>query len=177
MGRSTPLRLFFALWPDEALRRALADRVQPLLPADLGRPVPPQNLHVTLAFLGNVAPDRIPLLEGLAEKLAWPAVDVVFDRLGVWPKARLLCLEAATPPEALIAAVAQLHDSLREAGFEIERRPFRMHITLVRNMPGNPIAGEGLRVTPEIVWPVRGMALVASTSAPGGSQYSVLRQW
>jgi RNA 2',3'-cyclic 3'-phosphodiesterase len=177
MRHTTPLRLFFALWPDEALRQALAGWLKPLIPADIGRPVPAQNLHVTLAFLGNVEPERVAVLESLAGTLEWPAVDVVFDRTAYWPKARLLCLEAATPPDALLAAVARLHESLREAGFEIERRPFRAHITLVRNLPGPPEPGEGLQGVPEFVWPVRGVALVASTSAPGGSQYRVLRQW
>ena len=46
------LRLFFALWPDDALRTALAAATAPAIAQVAGQVVPPGNLHVTLAFLG-----------------------------------------------------------------------------------------------------------------------------
>ncbi len=46
-------RLFFALWPDPPTRTALAMLVDGL-PLVGGRRVPAENLHLTLAFLGNV---------------------------------------------------------------------------------------------------------------------------
>ena len=50
-------RLFFALWPDPAVRAALAG-VTARLPLPRGRLTPPQNLHVTLVFLGAAAAVR-----------------------------------------------------------------------------------------------------------------------
>lgn len=44
-------RLFFALWPNATIRRRLAAHCP-----RHGRPVPPQNWHVTLVFLGTLAP-------------------------------------------------------------------------------------------------------------------------
>ena len=115
-------------------------------------------------------------LMAVAAVQAWPEVDLSFDRLAWWPKARLLCLEASTLPQPFVDAVLGLHDNLRSAGFAIERRPFRAHITLVRNI--GQMAAPGLpRSFAGFPWPVRGMALMASRPTPEGSQYSVLRQW
>ena len=49
-------RLFFALWPDEALRQQLAV-YPPMLKGCGGRLVVQDNLHITLAFLGSVDGD------------------------------------------------------------------------------------------------------------------------
>jgi len=166
-------RLFLALWPDEALRRKLL-AVRPKLGTQGGREVPATNFHVTLAFLGSVASDQVARIEQAAA--GWHCrARLEFTRLAWWPKARLLCLEAPEPPAVFLDAVAALHSGLREAGFALESRPYRAHVTLVRNV-GRPVAcldAPGLPVD----WPVGGIALVASVQATGGSRYSVLQEW
>ena len=52
-------RLFFALWPSEALRAALAPCIRALQPAGVGRPQRPDQWHVTLEFLGSVPASRV----------------------------------------------------------------------------------------------------------------------
>jgi len=172
----SPRRLFFALWPDARQRAALVESIAPLQQVS-GRPVPPGNLHVTLAFLGNVAADRIADLEAGVAALAWPTLELAFDRAVVWHKARLLCLEASRPPAALIAAVARLHEALGEAGFNIEHRTFRPHITVVRNLPPSPGALPDRDLQPPFVWASQGIALVESSQQRGGSIYTVLKHW
>jgi 2'-5' RNA ligase len=166
------LRLFFALWPEDSQRAALRSLVDSLQPPLSGRPVPWANLHVTLAFLGNVDPGRIGALRSLAAGQAWPTLDLVFDRLATWPKARLWCLEATNLPPVFAAAVDAFHDSLRAAGFPFERRPFRAHITLARNLP-LPLAATS-RPVPPFHWPVRRVELVESTPTGGGAVYRLV---
>jgi RNA 2',3'-cyclic 3'-phosphodiesterase len=167
-------RLFFALWPDDRLRDALLSVIQPLFATPGGRAVPAGNLHVTLAFLGGVAPDQIPPALAVASARAWPEADLVFDRLAWWPRARLLCLEASSLPPDFAAAVQVFHEDLRLSGFRVERRPFRAHITLARNVSHPPGGGVGDQTISPFVWPVKGVALVASTPTPEGSLYRVL---
>ena len=169
-------RLFFALWPDDIQRDALRSIVEALGPVSAGRPVPTGNLHVTLAFLGAVAEDRIPSLRNIAAACSCPAADLVFDRIAWWPRARLRCLEASTLPGAFVSFAQAFHEDLRRAGFKIERRPFRAHITVARNVPSAPSDPSTL-LAPGFVWPVRGMALVASTPTPDGSAYEVLERF
>lgn len=174
--RVTTRRLFFALWPDDTQRSRLWSVIKALCPAPVGRPVPAVNLHVTLAFLGNVSEGQVPALREIAAAQAWPAADLVFDRLAWWPRARLLCLEASALPAAFAAAVESFHEALRQAGFAVERRPFRAHITVARNVPAPPAASTGDPVLP-FVWPLRGAALVASRPTPEGSVYEVIERF
>lgn len=174
-GPDAALRLFFALWPDDRQREDLLAATRGMTLAAAGRAVPSGNLHVTIAFLGNVAADRIPALRALAAARAWPEARLEFDRLAWWPKARLLCLEAPSLPPAFATAVQAFHDDLRLAGFGVERRPFRAHITLARSVAAPPIDPRGQSIPP-VTWPVREVVLVASTPTRDGSAYRVLAQ-
>jgi RNA 2',3'-cyclic 3'-phosphodiesterase len=170
------LRLFFALWPDAGQREALLAALRQLQLAPVGRSVPAGNLHVTLAFLGSVAPDRIPALREVAAARSWPTDLLMFDQLAWWPKARLLCLEARVVPAALVSSVETFHEDLRRAGFKVEHRAFRAHITVARNVPSPPAQVAALPIPP-FGWPMRGVALVGSTPTPEGSRYQVLEQF
>ena len=50
-------RLFFALWPDGPARAVLAGHAARLARLARGRAVPAARLHLTLVFLGAVAPE------------------------------------------------------------------------------------------------------------------------
>ena len=81
-------RIFFALWPDAETRRALVRATRSVVRRSGGRATPPDNLHVTLAFLG-------PVTEVLLERvrrvppLVSPHFELIFDRLGFWRGSRL----------------------------------------------------------------------------------------
>ena len=78
------------------------------------RPVPLGNLHVTLAFLGGVARERVRELSYLARRVACalPARSLPlvlnFDRLEHWVRPQLLCALASEERAALAAPGAQL---------------------------------------------------------------------
>jgi hypothetical protein len=83
------LRLFFALWPDLAARARLTVIAATVARDRRGRATATGNLHVTLAFLGNVAPPLLPVIEGAGAAAAGqcPGFNVYFDRLGGRPGA------------------------------------------------------------------------------------------
>ncbi len=176
MSSPAALRLFFALWPDAGQREALLAVIRQLHLAPVGRLVPAGNLHVTVAFLGNVAPDRMRALREVAAARPWPRDALVFDRLAWWPKAKLLCLEASALPAHFVSSVETFHEHLRRAGFKVEHRPFRAHVTVARNVPSPPADAAVLPI-PAFVWPVREIALVASIPTPEGSVYRVLERF
>lgn len=59
-------RLFFALWPDEAIQRRLADAGRGLADETQGKATAWHNIHATLAFLDDVPDDMISELVKLA---------------------------------------------------------------------------------------------------------------
>ncbi|WP_287719822.1 2'-5' RNA ligase family protein [Nitrosomonas sp.] len=51
---ASSVRLFFALWPQEEARKQLARLARRIADQCAGRCVRPENLHLTLAFIGEV---------------------------------------------------------------------------------------------------------------------------
>jgi 2'-5' RNA ligase len=167
-------RLFFALWPDAALRAAVAARVAALLPAGLGRPQRPDQLHVTLVFLGAVAEPKLVEVHGVAARVTGAPFAVDFDRLEYWRKPRVLALCASVVPPPLEALVAQLRGELAARQLPTESRPYVPHLTLARKITRyEPPAGavEPLR------WPAAAITLVESRSLASGSHYEPLASW
>ncbi|GHB13545.1 RNA 2',3'-cyclic phosphodiesterase [Salinicola rhizosphaerae] len=167
---STSLRLFFALWPDDASRRALAAEAENLAPRCGGYPLPAENLHITLAFLGSVDASRLtPLLE-LTQ--TWPALESVWtlDRLGHFPQPRIVWAGGAAAP-ALSALYEALWSRLSSHGFKPPHRAFTPHVSLVRQAT-RPASRSSLATS--IQWRFDHLALVASARGESGSRYRTL---
>jgi 2'-5' RNA ligase len=64
------IRVFFALWPDADARDRLAGAARDVAARTKGRAPPAANLHVTLAFIGDVAPERIGPLCAIGASVA-----------------------------------------------------------------------------------------------------------
>lgn len=163
-------RLFIALWPDDALRQALHDWREPC-PGGVGtRPVAPEQLHLTLHFLGAVPNQQVPPLRS-ALRVPFRAFELGFSRCERWPGGVLV-----VPPDAVPTALAGLHaalgEALRRLGLPAQARAFRPHITLARRHTGPvpPAAAAALR------WLVRGYVLVESGARAGGG-YDVLETY
>ena len=165
-------RLFFALWPSEAVRARLAAQVQTY--AALGRPIPARNLHVTAAFLGAVPEDRVDFVRAAAKLTLSGKFLLHLERVEFWRRSQLICLIAERTPPELLSIVAGLHAGLRERGFELrEHDTFRPHVTLVRDVTRGP-AATGVE---QVQWPVESFALVESKVGQRGSEYTVLEEW
>jgi 2'-5' RNA ligase len=166
---SPSLRLFFALWPDEATRSVLAGLLPPGQ-SGAGRPTAPENLHLTMAFLGMQPAEVLPALEQVLQAIAFPALRLQLDRYGYFQRARIAWLGMKQPPPALLQLQRELSATLRQCGIGHDRESaFRPHVTLARNAPAAPRGRE-----PEIVWQAPQLALVQSTTTPSGPIYQVL---
>ena len=169
-------RLFFALWPTEAVRAQLAAVAQSH--AALGRVIAARNLHVTVAFLGAVAEEHVVSALQAAHSVQKLTFDVNFmlhlDRVEFWRRSSLICLAAAHVPPELQTLVERLRAELRQRGFELhEREQFRPHVTLIRDVAGGPAGAPAVSVR----WAVDSFALVESKVGQRGSEYAVLEEW
>lgn len=165
-------RLFFALWPDEAVRAQLA-RVLGKVPLKDGKRVAAENLHITLAFLGSVTADRRGCVESVAAAIRGTGFRLTLDRIGHWPKPRVLWAGSSATPAELLALVQALTEGLRRCGFKPEARPFQAHLTLARKVSH---VKPGLTMEP-VVWQVDRFCLVRSSTLPEGAKYEVLASW
>lgn len=124
------MRAFLALPLDDAAVDALI-RVQSMMPT--GRPVPEDNLHLTLAYLGDTPEDTLEVLHDLLDAAYLRKADIAFDGLGTFAEMeRGLTFAAVTPTDALTALQAKVAQLARQAGADLPRRRFRPHVTLTR---------------------------------------------
>ncbi len=139
-----------------------------------GRQLPMANLHMTLAFLGEVPGDRVNALIALGNDLPRDAIHLRFDRIECWKKPELAALRPAETPVALTRLVGQLNTGLRLAGFVPDSKVFRPHVTLARHVT---TSAPSLPVWPVIEWQVPALVLVRSRLSQEGSEYAVLHEW
>ncbi len=164
-------RLFLALWPDAPVRAALAEVQQAALPAGV-RAVPAHKQHLTLAFLGPTEAGVRERLEQALEGVRAPSFELRLDTIGWWPRTQVLWIAPARPPEALAALHAAIGACARACGLELERRPFRPHLTLARRA-----RAPRRHACAPIRWQVRDFHLVQSVTDPDGARYQTLRRW
>jgi 2'-5' RNA ligase len=167
--------VFFALWPPEAVARQLAGIAADYSQAVGGRPTRRETIHLTLAFLGDVAVERLPKLQRVAGEVHAAAFELTLDRFGVWQHNRLFWGGCATPP-ALLELTGTLSKRLLAADFSVAdgKRPFTPHVTLVRKLVRFDVA---LRVAEALSWPCREFVLVRSRLSAAGSDYEVLARF
>jgi 2'-5' RNA ligase len=145
------------------------------LPAGAYRPVPRENLHVTLAFLGSR-----PAVEvgAIAAELAAAAADarpIVLQELRYRETRSVGMLVFRDEGEAAGSLAGDLHRRLQRLGvYEPERRRWLPHLTVVR-----------FRERPRLASPLPGLGDVAPSGAavfmsrlrPTGAEYVVVQEF
>lgn len=129
------MRLFYAFELDEPARRALNEALQPVRNQVSARWTHPENLHLTLQFMGEQPAAAIP---GLTDALQAASGDtrpfsVSFAGFGTFRAASgLLWVGMASGPEPAWL-VSRLRQQLLARGFDVEKRPWQPHLTVARD--------------------------------------------
>ena len=99
--------------------------------------VKPENVHLTLRFLGEISPEAVRLVMGAAAATAAGAapMTLTIKGLGVFPDARrprVVWAGLGGRAQSLIDFQSGLEENLANVGFEKEQRRFTAHLTLGR---------------------------------------------
>jgi len=163
-------RVFVALWPTIGVRTRLEKVIGDVASkAPHARPMHAANLHLTLAFIGGLANERVRDLAARLDAIATSPFEWRVDRIGHFAGARVVWAGGPQDPALLrLAATArELLDALR-IGYD--RKPFAPHVTLLRNVARWPSGTTELE--PVIPWPCKEAVLVRSTQGPQGVNYA-----
>lgn len=164
-------RLFFAL-PCEPVQRKAISRWRTDLRLRSGRPVPAENFHLTLMFLGAVGIKQLAAILETAARLRPLTAPVTFelDQLDVWRRSQALVLTTQHAPPALLRWVYDLQQAMLPLGLELESQDFRPHLTLMRDYR-DPVP-EAM-APPDFRWNAREFVLFESYKG----RYQALAQW
>ncbi len=177
-------RCFIALEAVDPLRDHLEEHLRRFRPRTGVNWVKNENLHLTLLFLGDVDSTRMPELEEIVD-------ECVCRRRPLWLSLRGLDLFPAKSPRLIWASLDArddeprlLHKGLlsqtRQAGFEPDSKPLRLHITLGRIKRQLPVwlEEEILQSEVDSAWqPHTAVTLYRSVLKPEGPTYHVLNQY
>ena len=176
------MRAFVAVFPPLEVREALAGAARELRVVGEVRWIRPENLHLTLKFLGDVAEDDLPQIAGVLDplRLRHGPFEARLSGFGGFPSARRARIvwagigEGSAPLRTLALDV---ESSLEPLGFEREDRAYVPHLTLGRAR-GRPVALEDVETdvdTPSEIgsFRVRNVELVESMLG-GGAAYTTL---
>ena len=134
-------RLFIGIPLAEDARQAIAATLSGRLP---GKPVPPENWHFTLRFLGSTdAERRNRIVEHLQAARCGAPFTIRFSELGAFPRpnrARILWLGVDEGAERMIQLSAIAEAAARSVGFAAETKPVKPHLTLSRIDPPVSVA-------------------------------------
>lgn len=146
------LRLFVGLRVGPAAGARLARLVVHLARADEAlRPVPPQDLHLTLQFLGACEASEVDALGAALGRVALRTApfEVAYRGLGAFPPGhvqRLLWAGAQDRPQGALAVLArEVGVALAPLGHPPDERPWLPHVTLARVGRGRELAASTLR--------------------------------
>lgn len=171
-------RLFFALPPPLALVQAAEAYQTELLSILPGRarPVPGQNLHLTLHFCGEQPQERLAEFGEILAQLKRPPFELGLQELKTFPRftqARVLAWQVH-PCQELKDLYLELQQALAQRGLPTEARPFRPHLTLFRWSKPQPLVS--LPEGRQFHWRVTHLGLYRSELFPTGPHYTCLEQ-
>jgi 2'-5' RNA ligase len=166
------LRLFFALWPDDEVRARIAREASTAVADSGGRGIPPENLHVTLLFLGQTPHSRLAQASAAAARVRCRGLRIVFDQIEVWARSRVVALTSSGPPIEAGELATSLRAQLPGLAPD-EDREFRPHVTLARDARRRSAS----RTIEPIEWRAREFVLVESNMTRTGSLYAVRERW
>ena len=170
------VRLFFAAWPDKETRRRLEWLTGRLGSFCEGRKTKAENIHLTLVFVGEVDISQVDALCQAADEIEGHGVqafDFVIERICVWKRKNIVYAEINEIPQPLIDLVEALQSRLSSAGFSLEERPYKPHITLMRNAACKTLP----ELAEPIIWRVREWVLIKSDQTSDGSVYTPIGRW
>ncbi len=128
------MRLFIAINFDERTKGQMIEVQKRLKSLGNGRFSSPENLHLTLAFLGEIPEERVDGIKAAMDSVDVPAQTLVFESVGCFRRNSELWWIGLKKTPALMKLQQDLSDALTGAGFRLENRSFKPHITLAREM-------------------------------------------
>jgi len=167
-------RLFFGLeLPADVQQQVIQWRAAHFAP-DAGRPIAAANLHLTLAFLGEVSADKQQALCDLAGRIRQPGFTLTLDDAGQWLRSRVVWLGTRQPPRGLLQLASMLRAQAARSGCYQSPQPFHPHVTLLRDAShAANIPPPGFRWS----FAVNEFVLYESQFVKGRTRYTALSRW
>jgi 2'-5' RNA ligase len=167
------MRVFFALWPPREVAEKLRVWATQAHVLTDGRVSAADAIHVTVAFLGEIGPDRLNRVIAAGRSIQVAPHDIRLEEARYWAHNRIWCAGPTRTPAATAFLADTLGRRLFTLGFKLDKRPFKAHATLIRKARN----AAGVPPLPLVHWPVNQFVLARSNASKGGAKYEVLERF
>lgn len=172
------MRTFVAVFPPPEVQEALVEAALALTSGGSFRPTPPERVHLTLKFLGDVRREDLDAaVEALTALTDFHGrFSVETENFGVFPstrRARVLWAGVGEGAQTLEALARDTETLLEGIGFRGEGGPYVPHLTLGRARRAVAFDPGGAR-TPDLRFTVKEVRLVESRPDGGGVTYATV---
>jgi RNA 2',3'-cyclic 3'-phosphodiesterase len=183
------IRSFIAIELPEEVKEGLKQVEDRLKSSDSSSAkwVDPQNIHLTLKFLGNVDVDKIDSITRAIQDAArtTTSFELKIDGTGCFPNSRrvqTIWIGLTGDIDKLEALQRNIELWVAPLGFPTEKRPFKPHLTLARvrdyiDLEKRQVLGEtvcGTQIELDLRIRVNSISLMRSQLTPAGAIYSKL---
>ena len=128
------MRLFIAInFNNETRSRLLALRDELRSKSQRGNFTTPENLHLTLAFIGEISPKKVDKIKAILETVEFDPFEATVDKLGTFSRGALWWT-GLREEKPLMNLQRELTHKLALCGFEMDGRKYNPHITLGREV-------------------------------------------
>ena len=169
-------RLFLALViPDEIKAKLNTWRERNLYTLEQ-TPIPADNYHVTLVYIGAVARPHLIELRKQLSAIINDSFTLDINKTDYWPTPKVLHLMPTSIPPRLIDLQRKVNKATKLAGLPEETRPYRPHVTIYRKIKPEQfeqLEQDGLP-EPNLRIPISQFAIYESISSPDGVYYKKL---
>jgi len=130
------MRLFVAInFERDTLLKLTALRDKLRSNSSRGNFVPPENLHLTLVFLGECNQAQVDAAKKAMDKVIFDPFEIRIDSLGRFKRdGSDLWWAGVRENDELLGLQRALSKALTRAGFSLDRKKYRPHITLGRRV-------------------------------------------
>lgn len=126
------MRLFIAIQLSEELQRAVTKTMHELKKQDVqGKYVPTKNLHMTLAFIGEMK-DPEPVIKAM-QTVRYKPFKLTLSEMGNFGELLWIGMKGK---QGLSGLVKDLRAALDKAEIPYDKKKFTPHITIIRKMNG-----------------------------------------
>lgn len=168
------LRLFIALNLERSARREIVRLQEKMWGVESKGLTRQENLHLTLAFLGEIGPERLDDICWAMDKVRAEPPELIFDRIGVFKQnGGDIWWLGTRENHALKELQLRLADNLRYKEFRLEDRKFVPHLTLARRCRPNYVPKDE-RLERPIRSHARAISLMRSEQINGKRVYTEL---
>lgn len=173
------MRLFVGLPLSANAQRSLLELCRRLREqAPQARWVSGDLMHITLFFLGDTQPERIPEVTSSLEQIQSEPFELTLDGVGAFERAGIF-FAAVQPAPKLLRLAGEVKHRMLSCGFSSKESEYRPHITLARTRQGlNRLLTASRKEHPlQTKFPAERFVLYRSHLSKEGSHYEVVREF